>query len=119
MMATRTTRTTRTTSGTSTRRTFGGTALGFGPAALLAAHAAARIPLAHARGEGGTFVFGRSADSVRLDPATVADLESFRVTDQLFDTLVQFEGSSTDLRPALARSWDISPDGLTYTFRLR
>jgi peptide/nickel transport system substrate-binding protein len=116
MMATRTTRTARTSS---TRRAFGRTAFGLGPLALLTAHAAARLPLVHARGEGGTFVFGRSGDSVRLDPATVADLESFRVTDQLFDTLVQFDGSSTDLRPALARSWDISPDGLTYTFRLR
>ena len=93
--------------------------LGIGPAALLAAQASWRLPLAHARGEGGTFVFGRGGDSVRLDPATITDGESARVTEQLFDTLVMFNGSSTELRPALARSWDISPDGLTYFFNLR
>src|SRR4051794_33918950 len=94
--------------------------LGTGPAAaLLAAQAAWKLPLAYARGEGGTFVFGRGGDSVRLDPATVTDGESFRVADQLFDGLVQFNGSSTDLKPALARSWDISADNLTYTFKLR
>ncbi len=92
---------------------------GLGPAAILAAQQIWRLPLAHARGEGGTFVFGRGGDSVRLDPATVTDGESFRVTEQIFDNLVQFDGSSTDLRPGLARSWDISADGTVYTFRLR
>jgi len=90
-----------------------------GPLALLAAQAAYHLPLAYARGEGGTFVFGRGGDTVRLDPATVTDGESFRLTEQIFDNLVQFNGSSTDLKPALARSWDIAPDGMSYTFRLR
>src|SRR5437879_3873601 len=43
-------------------------ALGLGPAALLALHAAYAahsLPLAFARGEGGTFVFGRGGDSVK------------------------------------------------------
>lgn len=93
--------------------------LGAGPAALLAAQAAWRLPIAHARGEGGTFVFGRGGDSVRLDPAVITDGESARVTEQVFDTLIMFSGSSTDLKPGLARSWDISPDGLTYFFNLR
>ena len=93
--------------------------LGMGPAALLAAQATWRLPLAHARGEGGTFVFGRGGDSVRLDPAVITDGESARVTEQIFDTLVMFDGSSTELKPALARSWDIGPDGLSYTFHLR
>ncbi len=95
------------------------TTLGLGPAALLAMHAAARLPLAYARGEGGTFVFGRGGDSVKLDPAVVTDGESFRVTDQIFETLVQFNGSTTDIKPGLAKSWEISPDGLVYTFTLR
>src|SRR5688500_1030438 len=93
--------------------------LGAGPAAILAAQATWRLPIAHARGEGGTFVFGRGGDSVRLDPAVITDGESARVTEQIFDTLVMFDGSTTDLKPALARSWDISADALTYTFRLR
>src|ERR687885_3693 len=98
------------------------TALGLGPAALLALHsaqAANSLPLAFAAGEGGTFVFGRGGDSVKLDPAVVTDGESFRVTDQIFDRLLAFEGSTTNIKPRLAKSWDISPDGLVYTFRIR
>ena len=93
--------------------------LGVGPAAVLAMQTAWRLPIAHARGEGGTYVFGRGGDSVRLDPAVITDGESARVTEQIFDTLVMFDGSSTELKPALARSWDIAPDALTYTFNLR
>src|SRR5436190_5588559 len=98
------------------------TALGLGPAAVLAlhaAHAATSLPLAFARGEGGIFVFGRGGDSVKLDPAVVTDGESFRATDQIFDRLLAFDGSTTNIRPALAKSWDIGPDGLTYVFHLR
>jgi peptide/nickel transport system substrate-binding protein len=95
------------------------TTLGLGPAALLALHAANRLPLAYARGEGGTFVFGRGGDSVTLDPAVATDGESFRVTSQVMETLVQFQGSTTDIKPGLAKSWDISPDGLMYWFHLR
>ncbi|MBL8668725.1 MAG: ABC transporter substrate-binding protein [Rhodospirillales bacterium] len=37
----------------------------------------------------------------------------------VFNRLVEFERGSTKLRPALAESWTISPDGRVYTFKLR
>ena len=37
----------------------------------------------------------------------------------IYNTLVEFEHGTTDLRPGLAESWDISDDGLQYTFHLR
>ncbi|MBF8781786.1 ABC transporter substrate-binding protein [Pseudomonas fulva] len=37
----------------------------------------------------------------------------------LFDRLVDFKPGTTDIEPSLAERWDISPDGLTYTFHLR
>ncbi len=92
---------------------------GLGTAALLAAQFGSRIPLASARGEGGTFVFGTAGDPVGLDPAVVTDGQSLRFADQIFDTLITFNGSSTDLKPSLAKSWDVSADGLTYTMKLR
>jgi dipeptide transport system substrate-binding protein len=37
----------------------------------------------------------------------------------IYNTLVEFEHGTTNLRPGLAESWDISDDGLQYTFHLR
>jgi peptide/nickel transport system substrate-binding protein len=37
----------------------------------------------------------------------------------IYDQLVRVDNSGTTLQPALAEKWDISPDGLTYTFHLR
>lgn len=68
---------------------------------------------------GGTLIYARPSDSVGLDPAQQTDGESFLVTDQIFDGLVRFKGETTEVEPALATSWDISPDGLTYTFTIR
>ena len=41
-------------------------------------------------GRGSTFVFGRGADSVCLDPVKATDGESFRATRQVMDTLLRF-----------------------------
>jgi len=68
---------------------------------------------------GGVLVFGRSGDSVALDPAHVTDGESFYGTKQVYDTLVQFRLGTTIMEPALATSWEVSDDGLTYIFHLR
>lgn len=40
-------------------------------------------------------------------------------SEALYNRLVEFEPGTTQLRPALAESWDISADGQTYTFHLR
>jgi peptide/nickel transport system substrate-binding protein len=37
----------------------------------------------------------------------------------IYDQLVRVDTSGTTLEPALAEKWEISPDGLTYTFHLR
>ena len=66
-----------------------------------------------------TLVFGRGGDSVGLDPASQTDGESFNVTDAIFDNLVTFKPGTTEVMPALATSWTISKNGLTYTFKLR
>jgi len=69
--------------------------------------------------QGDTLVFGRGSDSVGLDPALEGDGESFKVCDNLFETLISYEPQSTALRPLLARSWEVSADQLTWTFHLR
>src|SRR5579864_1781079 len=37
----------------------------------------------------------------------------------LFENLVRFKPNTTQVEPNLAKSWDVSPDGKTYTFHLR
>jgi dipeptide transport system substrate-binding protein len=44
---------------------------------------------------------------------------SFDVSEQVSDRLVEMRSGGSELVPALARSWTISPDGLNYTFKLR
>lgn len=69
--------------------------------------------------QGGTLVFGRSGDSVSLDPAHASDSESFYASSALYDNLVQFKYGSTEIEPGLAESWEVSANGLEYTFKLR
>ncbi|MBD1380503.1 ABC transporter substrate-binding protein [Metabacillus arenae] len=66
-----------------------------------------------------TLVFGRGGDSTSLDPITTTEGEAFKVTENIFETLVQYGDQDTTLNPGLAEKWDISEDGLTYTFHLR
>ncbi|MDI7247668.1 MAG: ABC transporter substrate-binding protein [Bacillota bacterium] len=68
---------------------------------------------------GGTFVFGRGADSVSLDPINVTDGESLIVTRQIFDGLLQYNEKNTSVEPALAVSWTVSKDEKVWTFKLR
>jgi peptide/nickel transport system substrate-binding protein len=79
----------------------------------------AKTPAPAVSKEGGTLIFGRGGDSVGLDPAYETDGNSFMICDNVYEALVFYKDESTALEPGLAESWDISPDGLTYTFHLR
>jgi peptide/nickel transport system substrate-binding protein len=68
---------------------------------------------------GGTLIYGRGADSVSLEPGTSDDLESSKVIDNIYEGLVRTRDDSTEVEPSLAVSWEPSPDGLEWTFRLR
>lgn len=64
-------------------------------------------------------IFGRGGDSVSLDPIAVTDGESFKVTQNIFETLLNFGEQDTTIHEGLATKWEASDDGLTYTFTLR
>lgn len=68
--------------------------------------------------DGGTLVFGRGGDSTSLDPSRTTEGETFKVTKNIFETLLVFEEGGTAVEPGLAKSWETSEDGLTYTFNL-
>lgn len=63
-------------------------------------------------------VFARGGDSESLDPGSTTDGESSRVTRQVLEGLLDFDKESFELKPGLAYDWDVSDDGLTYTFHL-
>lgn len=53
-----------------------------------------------------------------LDPAYAKDLYIMWTTHMLYNTLVETD-TNLQLKPSLAKSWEISPDGLSYTFHLQ
>ncbi|WP_343046243.1 ABC transporter substrate-binding protein [Psychromicrobium silvestre] len=66
-----------------------------------------------------TFNFGTSSDPAGLDPALVSDVDSNRVTRQIFEGLVTTDPTTGDPAPALATSWKALNNGLAYEFTLR
>src|SRR5580692_5729892 len=66
-----------------------------------------------------TLVISIAADPTGFDPEAVANNTSGFIMATVFDSLVSYKPGTTEVAPGLAKSWDISPDGLTYTFHLR
>jgi peptide/nickel transport system substrate-binding protein len=68
---------------------------------------------------GGTLKFMLKQDEgVGWDPAILTYSTGFVVTQQMFDTLVEVDPTGA-FQPGLAEKWEISSDGLQYTFHLR
>jgi len=64
------------------------------------------------------FKYNESAGILTLDPIYAKDLPHIWACNQLFNSLVAFD-DQMNLVPMVAKSWDISEDGKTYTFHLR
>lgn len=64
------------------------------------------------------FRYNESAGITSLDPAFARDQANIWAINQLFNGLVQLD-DNLKVRPCIARSWEISPDGLEYIFHLR
>ncbi len=66
-----------------------------------------------------TLVIAIQADPTGFDPEAVLNNTSGFIMSAVFDSLVRYKPGTVDVAPGLAESWDISSDGLTYTFHLR
>ena len=64
------------------------------------------------------FKYNESAGILTLDPIYAKDLPHIWACNQVFNSLVAFD-DKMNLVPMVAKSWDISEDGLVYTFHLR
>jgi len=68
---------------------------------------------------GGTITITYKDDVATLDPAIGYDWQNWSMIKSLFDGLMDYVPGTTTLRPGLAESYEISDDGLVYTFHLR
>ncbi|HBG70658.1 MAG: ABC transporter substrate-binding protein [Bacteroidetes bacterium GWF2_43_63] len=64
------------------------------------------------------FRYNEAAGIRSLDPAFARDQANIWGVNQLFNGLVQLD-DSLQVKPCIAKSWEISDDGLLYTFHLR
>jgi len=84
---------------------------------FLAASLLAFIPMAQAA---TTLVYCSEASPAGFDPSQYTSGTDFDASaETVFNRLTQFKRGGTEVEPGLATSWDISKDGLTYTFHLR
>ncbi len=66
-----------------------------------------------------TIYSGTPNEPQTLDPAQAWDAQSSFFIQNIFDTLVTIDPGNNQVLPALAVSWEMSPDGLRWVFRLR
>jgi len=64
-----------------------------------------------------TIVF--QANQGTLDPHFAATNQEMLIIRNVYNALLKYKPDSVELTGDLATSWDVSPDGLTYTFKLR
>ena len=86
----------------------GALGFGFGPAPLRAQEPAS----------GGTLIWGHSETTQNLDMHQTGTASTARVLQNIHDGIVTIN-SEMEVVPQLAESFEVSDDGLTYTFRLR
>jgi dipeptide transport system substrate-binding protein len=84
---------------------------------LVGAGLLASAPFAHAA---TNLVFCSEGSPAGFDPGQYTTGTDFDASaETIFNRLSQFERGGTAVVPGLATSWDVSEDGLTYTFHLR
>jgi peptide/nickel transport system substrate-binding protein len=76
--------------------------------------------IAIAQAPPNTYVANGFGKPVSLDPARAFDINSGAIIENVYETLYTFDSPAIDqLEPALATSYEVLNDGLTYRFQLR
>lgn len=68
---------------------------------------------------GGTITITYKDDVATLDPAIGYDWQNWSMIKSIFDGLMDYVPGTTELRPGLAESFEVSEDGTVFTFTLR
>lgn len=85
--------------------------------ALAACGAGSAEPLCES--DPGCLRYGIAADIPILDPHLAQSRQAGLILRQIFDSLVTRDPATHEFAPGLASAWQVSDDGLQYTFRLR
>jgi len=87
--------------------------------ALLNGSCARRATTVDQATQAGVLHLSVGSEPTDLDPQTVTGLGDAKIIAALFEPIVTFDPVTLAPRPALAERWEISLDGLVYTFHLR
>ncbi len=68
---------------------------------------------------GGRFVQAETNNPRTFNAMMANETSSTDLTDRLFGFLVDFNLATQEYEPGLAKSWEVAPDGVTWTFHLR
>jgi peptide/nickel transport system substrate-binding protein len=68
---------------------------------------------------GGTLTWAYSQIPLKLDPVWTQARTDSTVLSNIVEGLVRANEDASEVEPAVAESWDVSEDGLIYTFHLR
>ena len=68
---------------------------------------------------GGRFVLGETNNPRTFNAMMANETSSTDITDRLFGFLVDYNLATQEYEPGLAKSWEVTPDGVTWTFHLR
>ncbi|WEK03833.1 MAG: ABC transporter substrate-binding protein [Candidatus Devosia phytovorans] len=82
--------------------------------------ATAIMALAAGAAQAKQLIYCSEASPAHFDPGPLTGGNDFDASAHtIFERLVEFKPGTTEIIPALAESWEISEDGLEYTFHLR
>lgn len=68
---------------------------------------------------GGQLVRDTLGEPKSFNPITSGETSTSDYTDRMFDGLTDEDAWTGEIKPLLAESWETSPDGLVWTFKLR
>lgn len=64
-------------------------------------------------------LYGNGSEPRELDPSLAVGEPEGNILDNLFEGLATLHPQTLEAQPGMAESWTVSPDGKTYTFKIR
>ena len=77
------------------------------------------VPTAEVGTYGGRFVMAQTSSPKTFNGLMANESSSTDVTQQMFASMANFDNGTQQDIPGIAKSWEVSPDGLTWTWHLR